>query len=398
MIQLPFGVVVQAGIQQQVGNLLMLAAVAGMAAFGFKHGVFLAVLYGLAGLATLLASLGLGEGVASLLTAVDVPAAYALPVGVGLMAVGAAVGMRLAIGAAVPEGTLRFSPVIDAVGGVLMGALAGLILGGTLLVVVDVMPVPEAYRIGASQKRNDIGATMLRTLARFIEPDDAARQVLLEGEPPAADGTGGVVCSELFVDTNGNGLYDGDGETAERHLDHDDSGAFTPRAPFIDSNENGVRDIGLLERYRLGAWQKLRVMHHPTITSSALVELPAYLKDGQEVYKATATDLDPGDTIIFALRESGSAGAAATTEKAAATGGDAAATEGEAAETGGEVAAAGEPAFAIDAASGSVTITGVERFMREGKPATIVVVATDAQGLIDEKSVTIKYRGPKPRE
>jgi len=44
MIQLPFGVVVQAGIQQQVGNLLMLAAVAGMAAFGFKHGVFLAVL------------------------------------------------------------------------------------------------------------------------------------------------------------------------------------------------------------------------------------------------------------------------------------------------------------------------------------------------------------------
>jgi hypothetical protein len=383
MIQLPFSVVVQAGIQQQVGNLLMLAAVAGMAAFGFKHGLFLAVLYGLAGLATLLVSLGLGEGVASLLTAVDVPAAYALPVGVGLMAGGAAVGMRLAIGAAVPEGTLRFSPVIDAVGGVLVGALAGLILGGTLLVVLDVMPIPEAYRIGASQKRNDIGATMLRTLARFVEPDAAARQVLLEGEPPAADGTGGVVCSELFVDANGNGLYDGDGETAERHLDHDDSGGFTSRAPFIDTNQNGVRDIGLLERYRLGAWQKLRVMHHPTITSSALVELPAFLKDGQEVYKATATDLDPGDTIVFALRESGSA-AEATTDEAAATGGDAAAT--------------GEPAFTIDSASGSVTITGVERFMREGKPVTILVVATDAQGLTDEKSVTIKYRGPKPRE
>jgi hypothetical protein len=108
-------------------------------------------------------------------------------------------------------------------------------------------------------------------------------------------------------------------------------------------------------------------MYHPTITSSALVELPSFLKDGQEVYKATASDLDPGDTIKLSLREPAPDAAAGYT-------------------------------LALDAASGSVTMTGVDRFMREGKPATIVVVATDTHGLTDEKTVTIKYRGPKPRE
>lgn len=369
MTELLFGIVVQAGIMQQAGTLVMLAAVLGMAAFGFQNGWFLSVLYGLAGLATLLMSLGLGEGVASLLAAVDVPADYALPVSVGLLALVGAAGARVAIGAAVPEGTLRFSPLIDMVGGVLMGALAGLILGGTALVVLDVMPIPDPYRIGVSPTRNDVGATMLRTLARFVVPDAEARQVLLDGEPPVADGKeGGPVSSEPFVDANGNGVFDGDGEAAERHLDHDGSGDFTHRVPFVDANANGMRDIGLLERYRLGDWQKMRVMYHPTITSSALIELPALLKEGQEVYKATATDLDPGDTIKLSLREPPP-----------------------------EAAAVGYT-LALDTASGSVTMTGVDRFMRDGKPATIVVVATDTHGLTDEKTVTIKYRGPKPRE
>lgn len=369
MTEFILATVVQAGFLQKAGNVVVLLAVLGMAAFGFQNGLFLAVLYGLGGLATLFLAIGLGEPLAGLLASVDVPAAYALPTSIGLLAVGIAIGVRMAIGAAVAEDTLRFSPVIDKVGGVLMGGLAGMILGGTSLIALSAMPLPEPYRIDAAQTRYDLGGKMLRTFARFIEPDAAARHVLLEGEPSTGEATGtGVECSELFVDANGNGLFDGEGETAERHLDQDGSGGFTARAAFTDANGNGIRDIGLLERYRLGAWQNLRVLHHPTITSADLVELTAFLKDGQEVYKAVATDLDPGEEIVFAIRDP---------EYAAADSG---------------------PTLAIDAASGAVTITGVDQFMRDGKPATIVVVATDKQGLTDEKKVTIKYRGAKPRE
>jgi hypothetical protein len=336
---------------------------------------------------------------------------YALPVSIGLLAVGGALAVRFAIGGAVGEETLRFSPLIDKIGGVLMGGLAGMVIAGTLLVVLSVMPIPAAYAIDGSQTKYDLGTGVLKTFARLIEPAAAAREVLLNGEgpaggeSPAGEAAAAPETSELFVDSNGNGLFDGEGEAAEGHLDHDGNSRFTPRVVFADRNENGVRDIGLLERYRLRAWQKLRVLHYPMMTSGALSELAAVLGDGQEVYKAVATDLDPDDQIVFSLRDP----AASADVDAAGEASELQAAEPEP-EAGAEPVAKGEPVspaestayedplFAIDPTSGSVTVKDALAFMRRKEASPIVVVATDKRGLTTEKTVLLIYRGAVPSQ
>ena len=170
---------------------------------------------------------------------------------------------------------------------------------------------------------------------------------------------------------------------------------------FTDNNGNGVRDIGLLERYRLGAWQKLRVLHYPMITSDASFVLTAILGDGQEVYKAVATDLDPDDQIVFSLRDPDvKAEAEAEPQGDAAPDGEPAA-EGEPAAdevavSPAESTAYEDPLFIIDPTSGAVTVKDALAFMRREEPTPIVVVATDKRGLATEKTVLLRYRGAVP--
>jgi hypothetical protein len=387
-----------AGALQPFGTLLVLAIVAGMAAFGFLYGFFLAILAGLGAIATLLVAFGLGEAVASLLVAVEMPADYALPVSIGVLAVAGALAVRFGIGGAVGEGTLRFSPLVDKIGGVLIGGLAGVVIAGTLLVLLSAMPIPAAYSIDGTQTKYDLGTRVLKTFASLIEGDAAAREVLLDGEAPAGEPAGGPETSELFVDINGNGLFDGEGEAAERYLDRDGNGSFTPRVAFTDTNGNGVRDIGLLERYRLRAWQKLRVMHYPTITSDGTSILTAILGDGQEVYKAVATDLDPADQLTFSLRDPAATAATEAVSEGTAeveVAADAEPVADAAASTTGP-AAYEDPLFAIDPTAGSVTVKDANAFMRRTEPSRIVVVVTDSRGLSSEKTVTLMYRGVVP--
>jgi hypothetical protein len=391
----------EASALQPFGTLIVLAIVAGMAAFGFRYGLFLAILAGMGAIATLLVTFGLGEALASLLMAVEMPADYALPVSIGVLAVTTAVAVRFAIGGAVEEDTLRFSTLIDKIGGVLVGGLAGAVIAGTLLVVLSALPIPAAYRIDGTQTKFDLGTQVLTIFAGLMEGDATARRVLLNGEAPADDPASGLETSEVFVDANGNGLFDGEGDGAEGYLDHDRNGSFTPRVAFTDNNGNGVRDIGLLERYRLGAWQKLRVLHYPMITSDASFVLTAILGDGQEVYKAVATDLDPDDQIVFSLRDPGvKAEAEAEPQGDAAPDGEPAA-EGEPAAdevavSPAESTAYEDPLFIIDPTSGAVTVKDALAFMRREEPTPIVVVATDKRGLATEKTVLLRYRGAVP--
>lgn len=399
-MQAPNAILAAGSLLQPFATLIVLAIVAGMAAFGFYCGLFLATLAGIGAIATLFVTLGLSEALAGLLVTVEMPAAYALPVSIGLLAVGGALGVRFAIGGAVPEDTLRFAPLIDRIGGTLVGGLAGIIMAGTLLVVLSALPIPETYAIDGAQTKYDLGARMLTTFARLIEPDATARQILLNGEVPVSPSANSTETSELFIDTNRNGVFDPEGDGAERHLDHDGDGRFSPRVTFLDINENGVRDIGLLERYRLRSWQNLRVQHYPTITSGSESILTTILGDGQEVYKAVAVDLDPDDAITFSLRDPEAlVPAELPTESEVAgvqepnpglappadVGDDAIQTD--------DKTPAEENLFAIDPTSGSVTVKNANAFMQRTEPSQIIIVATDMRGLSSEKVVSLIYRG-----
>ncbi|MCX7430778.1 MAG: CvpA family protein [Planctomycetia bacterium] len=297
-------------ILQRFGDLIVGGVVLALVAFGVQNGLFLAVLTGMQALLALVFALAFADPLAALLTTFELPIVYAFPAAFGLLLVGTAVATRLAMGGYVPAEVVRFAPIIDKLGGALVGAVAGIILAGTLLIACSIAPVPEAFRLDGSTLGYDMGTRMLRTFARCVEPDDAKRAVLLDGEPgsvpepspdvapavlDAADTKGNAVAqqeqvnrdkpldndkqdkqdkkgkkakpenppptppapppppprwSEPFADLNGNKQHD-DGEP---YLDTDRDKAFTASLVVNDPNANGKRDIGLLERYRLHAW------------------------------------------------------------------------------------------------------------------------------------------------
>jgi hypothetical protein len=314
-----------ASILQRFGDLIVGGVVLALVAFGVQHGLFLAVLTGMQVLLALVVALAFADPLAALLTTFELPGVYAFPAAFGLLLVGTAVATRLAMGGYVPHEVVRFAPIIDKLGGALVGAVAGIILAGTLLIACSIAPLPDAFRLDGSTLGYDMGTRMLRTFARCVEPDDAKRAVLLDGEPgtvseplpavdppllDAADAKADALAqqeqanrdkpldndkqdkkgkkakadnppppppappppsplwSEPFADLNGNKQHD-DGEP---YLDTDRDKAFTVRLVVNDPNGNGKRDIGLLERYRLHAWGRQVIS---VVTLDEVMAVPA---------------------------------------------------------------------------------------------------------------------------
>ena len=287
---------------QPLGAPLVLGLVAALAFYGYRQGLFLATLAGLHALAASVAALGLTGPVAAWLELADVPRQYALPGAFLGMLTAAAVGIRLAIGAAIPPGAVRLPPRIDQVGGLVVGGLAGLIAAGGVLLALSIAPVPPMWRIDGSRLSLDMGSRVLDVFSRCLGVDTKTREVLLRGEPGAPPAAGQPVTrpawSEPFVDANGSLARD-DGEP---FLDTDSNGAFTPELAAADTNGNGRRDVGLIEHYRLGQWLPLTTLQAPVLTSGDT----AYVTDGAPedtvVYEATATDADPGDGLVYSLK------------------------------------------------------------------------------------------------
>ena len=304
-------------ILQRFGDLIVGGVVLGLVAFGVKNGLFLAVLIAMQALVAIVMALAFADPLAAVLASFELPQVYAFPVAFGLLLIGTAVATRLAVGGYVPAEVVQFAPAIDKLGGGLVGAVAGMIIAGTVLITCSVVPVPEAFRLDGSTLVYDMGTRMLRTFARCVEPDDAKRAILLDGEPGSVPEPPPVApppldtaadprdqqtqaslgkqpdtskqekngkkakpeteqqpepppppppprWSEPFADINGNKKHD----EGERFLDTDHNKSFTDRLVFNDVNGNGVRDVGLLERYRMHAWGRpvISVLAHDAVT------------------------------------------------------------------------------------------------------------------------------------
>ena len=362
------------GVLQRFGDVIVVGLVLALIAYGYHFGLFLAVLAGMHALVSIVVALAFAEPLAGLLAGMEVPAAYALPAAFGTLLLGTAVAIRLAVGGYVPADRVRFTPTIDKVGGGLMGALAGLVLAGAVLIAFSVLPLPETLRIEGPRLRFDVGTRLLGTFARCVGQNEDAQDLLLVGEPPDAKAPlGGPSCSELFADRNANDEFD-DGEP---YLDADGNGSFTIQLPYVDKNGNGRREVGLVERYRLGAWRNATVFYAPAIDSADTADVPAEVTEGDVVYQIVALDIDPNDTFTYGMRMG---------QQPPATG-----------------AQKGEPAdyqendfLSIDKATGAIKMADSHGFTtRKAKELRIVVVATDRHGLKAEKPVTLKRKPPK---
>jgi uncharacterized membrane protein required for colicin V production len=274
------GTLLATSMLQRFGDLLVGGIMLALVAYGAQSGLFLAVLAGMHALVSVVVALAFADPLAALLTTFELPVFYAFPAAFGLLLVGTAFGVRLLVGEYVPADVVRFAPVIDKLGGGLVGAVAGMVVAGTFLLACSIAPVPETFRIDGTKLGYDMGTRLLKSFARCVEPDEVTRNILLDGEPGrvpppppevdpealAADAERQAIpvpvtpptppppplWSEPFADQNGNKQYD----PGEPYLDTDNNQAFTERLLENDVNSNGIRDIGLLERYRMHAWGK----------------------------------------------------------------------------------------------------------------------------------------------
>jgi hypothetical protein len=170
--------VLQAGVMQPVGDLLVIALALGMAAFGYRHGLFLATLSGLGVLASYVVALAVSGLGAELAVSLGCPAPYALPAVFATVFGVCLVAVRLLVGATVPENAARLPPLIDALGGAAVGGVAGMAAAGAVLVGLSIAPLPADYQIDGRALRFDCGRTMLDTYAACLGADASRRQDL----------------------------------------------------------------------------------------------------------------------------------------------------------------------------------------------------------------------------
>jgi hypothetical protein len=279
-------------------NLLVLACLAGMAVYGWREGLFLATIAGLQVLASFLVALAYVPVLATFVLSWGVPSGYSqamaflLVFGLGILAV------RLAVGAGVPRDAIPFAPLIDTVGGAVVGSVAGLVLGAGLLIGWSMADLPAGFRLETANLGLDTGSSLLSSFARCVLPAGKDRDILLEGESSTDAIDTERRCSEPFVDANQSGSFD----AGERYLDLNRNGSFTRDMPFTDINGNGRRDFGLRECYQLAAWKDLAVLHVPRITSPAVIDVKRTDESDSVLYQATARDDEPGDMLAFALK------------------------------------------------------------------------------------------------
>lgn len=175
-----------ASILQQLGDLVVIMIVVGLALYGWQHGLFLATLAGLQVLGSFLAGIALADGVAPLLIQADCPPAAAFVVAFLLIFLGGLVALRLAVGAGVREGDVRFSEWgewIDRIGGMLVGAVAGWVLAGAVLVAWSMAPLADEWRLRGAELRLDPGSWLVskaacRSLAAENDVEALAQRLL----------------------------------------------------------------------------------------------------------------------------------------------------------------------------------------------------------------------------
>lgn len=359
-------------LAQLCAGWIAVLPIAGLAIYGWFLGIFLGVIASLQVLVSGVLAIACAPFVGEVLALFGLSAAASIALAYVLVFLASVIAIRISIGATVPEGAVRFSPLTDGVGGACMGALAGVVLGGTLLIGWSLAPMPAWLRLAPDALPFDGGRQMLWCYSRWAAPNGVSALRVFGGDPQAAstDTSTVIRASEPFVDSNGNGTFDAGGgrdaaaatqataKPAERYLDLDGNGRFTPALRFAAAAGADRRAIGLMDCYRLAEWRQVRCMHAPRITSVDAAEIQENHPIEEPVYRATAADADPGDTVTFAVQPVGNNAALDV---------------------------------AVDAATGAVTLLAPADFEKQ-KRIVFVVEARDRTGLTDERLVAIRVR------
>jgi hypothetical protein len=148
------------------------------------------------------------------------------------------------------EDEAAIDPLADRLGGAVAGGFGGAVLVGGGLVTLSMVPFLAGLKPGDTLLL-DVGKMTLRAAGAFAGGWEEGRSVPLWGEPPSrASVASALLTSEPWFDADD----DGSCTEADRYRDVDDSGTFTPSLYFEDLDRDGLRRIGLVDKYAAGRW------------------------------------------------------------------------------------------------------------------------------------------------
>jgi uncharacterized membrane protein required for colicin V production len=239
------------------GIVLVCIGLGGFA--GLRLGLFRAVISFASLTAAAVSAIAVGEWMGGWLETFAIPHGwsllfgYAAVFGVTLVVLPALVGLTANLA------VISFPMLIDRIGGVLVGAFAGLLLASIVRVGFAMAPLNAAARPSAKEMQYDATPRLFQLVSRIMTPQTSERRAWLYGAKGVpfgeAKGSERVIWSEPFVDENENDRFDRD----EPFLDKDENGEFTSqlRAGDLDPAKDPL--IGVMERYWLGNWRLVRV-------------------------------------------------------------------------------------------------------------------------------------------
>jgi hypothetical protein len=146
---------------------------------------------------------------------------------------------------------VTINPLIDGVGGIVVGGCGGAVLAGAALVTISMLPVAGWMKPAGERMFFDVGTLALRAGAGFAPDAHEGRSQVLYGEPVKKKGSlSAAVSSEPWFDSDG----DGKPTESDRYSDVDGGGTFTKELYFGDLDNDGMRRIGLVDKYVTGRW------------------------------------------------------------------------------------------------------------------------------------------------
>lgn len=235
-----------------IGNFLVIGPIVFWAMQGMTNGLFWSAFQTVQFVVPLTLALSFFDTLAGLLAQAKLTQAQGCFVAFAVIFFGGWVGIRQAGVALLPEEGIRTYKIVDRLGGVAMGALAGTVFAGGLLIAWSMVPLSAQLKIDVGQLKFDAGAKVIEqfgALARVVGDPDKAFAVT--GEPAAAeDATEFEVGQEPYTDKNADEQRSED----EPYVDVDGNNKWTEVLRYVDVNGNGQRDMGVMEMYRTGLW------------------------------------------------------------------------------------------------------------------------------------------------
>lgn len=140
---------------------------------------------------------------------------------------------------------------IEKIGGGLMGGIDALLILGTILITVSLLPFLQGVKVNGNSLHFDVGKLVLRTAAGFAGEWHEGRSLVMQGEPPSRES---VATARLSSEPRYDLDEDGSPSEADRFSDVDENGTFTKDLYYDDIDGDSARRIGMIEKYVVGSW------------------------------------------------------------------------------------------------------------------------------------------------